>query len=129
MKRLLMAAAMSLVAGASAAQELMVDYFTMLSRNDLYNSNGVQLGDFAAMLQQDRANYHRFGRADQLDQGDWLFLERGARAQIPALFANGPGVAPYIRNNALSGQGAYVYVQVFGSNGVPRYIVVSEGAG
>lgn len=41
-----------------------VSYFAFIAERDLYNSRGVRLQDFRAVIQQDRANLHKSGTAD-----------------------------------------------------------------
>jgi hypothetical protein len=49
------------------AQELMESYVAFLSEADHFNSNGERLRSAAAIIRQDRANFHRFGRRDPDD--------------------------------------------------------------
>jgi len=44
--------------------ERLVSYFALIGERDLYNSKGTRLRNFAAIIQQDRANLHKSGRAD-----------------------------------------------------------------
>lgn len=129
MRRLMMAAMLCVFAGGASAQQVIAEYYAMLSNNDRFNSRGTLLTDFGAILQQDRANFHRFGTGDSNDDWDPVFGSPEMRALIPGLYANGPGAPGYIRNSALNGQGAFVYVRVFGRNGVPSWIEVYQGAG
>lgn len=79
----------ALVGGVTtaAAQETVATYYAALGPQDYRNSSGAPLRDFGAILQQDRANYHRFNRRDPQDGGDPIFGDAGRRAMIPALFA------------------------------------------
>ncbi|MCU4652316.1 hypothetical protein N8I71_05710 [Roseibacterium sp. SDUM158016] len=125
----LIAAFLLLVAVPPArAQQLIGEYFALLSPVDFYNSNGVRLRDFGAILQQDRANFHRFGRRDDLDQWDPVFGDAGQRARIPGIWSVVQG-SEYIPGAVLSGQTRYVWVRIYGFGTVPSYILVSEGAG
>ncbi|MGB7240792.1 MAG: hypothetical protein WBC93_01735 [Sulfitobacter sp.] len=112
------------------AETLMVDYYSLLGPADAYNSRGVPLNDLCAIVQQDRANWHRFGNREQYDGGDFFFDSTDRRAMIagrcqydPSYYAN-PGAR--IRNGTRS---FYVYVQVFGNNGRVSRVLISEGAG
>ena len=116
-------------AAPASAQQVIAEYFTYLSPNDQYNSRGLRLGDFGTILQQDRANFHRFGVRDELDQPDPLFGDRALRARIPQLYAQGPGAPAYIVNSVLSGGTRYVYVRVMGYGGSITHLEVHEGAG
>lgn len=68
--------------GISHVGVRVVDYLAVIGNRDLYNSKGKQLSTFAAIIQQDRANYHKSNSADKIDntrdQGDHYFttLER-----------------------------------------------------
>jgi len=53
----------------SKAQEMVESYVAFLSEADHFNSNGERLRSAAAIIRQDRANFHRFGRRDPDDQG------------------------------------------------------------
>lgn len=112
----------------AAAQQLIGSYHALLGPQDHVNSNGVRLTDFGAILQQDRANFHRFGRADGLDQWDPVFADPAQRARIPSIWTLGPsgsGLPAFVS----SGNTSYVYVEIYGTGGVPQYIVVHQGAG
>lgn len=82
-----LAVAVSLAATAGA--QTITSYYATISDDDRRNSNGARLTDPGAILQQDRANFHRFGRADIDDEGDPFFGNRNLRARIPQLYANG----------------------------------------
>lgn len=66
-------------------------YYMSVHEQDLHNSQGTRLASMGAILQQDRANYHRFGRPGPSDEADGFFSDARLRAQIPALFAANPG--------------------------------------
>ncbi|EYD72431.1 hypothetical protein [Limimaricola hongkongensis] len=129
MKSLVLAAALAMLAPPALAQEVITSYAAWLSPNDMVNSRGVRLSGIGAILQQDRANFHRFGRRDEGDGGDGLFASRDMRARIPDLYARGPGAPAYILDDIRSGRGHYVWVRVIGRAGRPDYIEVHEGAG
>ena len=114
--------------GPLAAQQLIGEYYALLGPQDMFNSKGTRLGSFCAVLQQDRANFHRFGRADDLDQWDPIFSNRAMRARMSSI-CQVEGGYEYIPLTVLSGEPRYVWVRIFGSGGVPSYVLVSEGAG
>ena len=60
------------------AQEMVESYVAFLSEADHFNSNGERLRSAAAIIRQDRANFHRFGRRDPDDQ-DEVLREGGNR--------------------------------------------------
>ncbi|MBC7282299.1 hypothetical protein [Hoeflea sp.] len=87
-------------AGAAAAQstpDTYTDrYCTLVSDADKISSTGTRLTDAASILRQDRANFHRFGKADPDDLGDASFATAEARARMPAMIDKGkldPAVA------------------------------------
>ncbi|WP_299328835.1 hypothetical protein [Parasphingopyxis sp.] len=86
-------------------------YQTVISPQDTVNSSGNRLRSVGAILRQDRANMHRFGRADAGDQYEDMFLSSASRALIPGWVSNGyvdPSAAAAIRNGR-----AYVTVYVY----------------
>jgi hypothetical protein len=56
-----------------------VVYIARLSSVDHFNSKGKRLNSAASIINQDRANYHRFKKRDSADQYDVLFSERKNR--------------------------------------------------
>ena len=61
----------------------------------------MPLANAAAIIRQDRANYHKFHRRDRGDQGDSFFGLHANRARLEALIASGesdPGVLRRIVN-------------------------------
>ncbi|MBY4894240.1 hypothetical protein KUL25_15900 [Rhodobacteraceae bacterium N5(2021)] len=110
------------------AQNYMGEYYAYIGPSDHWNSQGVRLGDFGAILQQDRANFHRFGIRDQFDSADPFFGTLSARSRIPTIWQVRPG-SEYVVNRVLSGHEQYLRVEVFGTGGIPTRIFVSEGAG
>ena len=88
MKGIAIAAMLALAAGGAAAEQLGV-YYMELGPEDYRNSSGAGLTDPGTILQQDRANFHRFGIRHSGDESDRFFGDRAARAQIPALFRAG----------------------------------------
>ncbi|MCP1170204.1 hypothetical protein [Limimaricola litoreus] len=129
MKRIILAGALALLAAPATAQEVIAAYYAYLSPQDLRNSRGARLADIGAILQQDRANFHRFGLRDELDEHDPLFASSGTRARIPELYARGPGAPGYIVDLLRRGETRFVHVRVIGHGGRPDYIEVYEGAG
>lgn len=115
MKKLLLglAFAAGLVAPLSAAQacrgNFLGSFNTNISPQDLVASDGVRLGTVQAIIQQDRANLHRFRRGDRGDGYDDMFLSAESRALIPRWRLEvAPALAAAIRRGR-----AYVNVRVF----------------
>lgn len=76
-------------------------YTARLSAGDHFNSNGQRLTTVAAIIRQDRANVHKFGRIDSEDELDGYFDAPEMRASLERLIAKGkvaPGVAKAILN-------------------------------
>jgi hypothetical protein len=69
-----------LVAAASANASEVVTYHARLSEQDHFSTDGKRLESVAAILSQDRANYHRFNKRDPNDQGDPFFITNAHRA-------------------------------------------------
>ena len=112
----------------AVAQELLGGYFALIGPEDMRNSSGAALGNICAIVQQDRANYHKFGIRQEYDEGDPWFATPAARQKISQNCRIAPG-SEYIPLAILRGETRYIRVQVFGSGGVPQYVVVHEGAG
>lgn len=116
------------VSAPAAAQDFLGEYYTSLGTVDLYNSKGQRLTNFCAVVQQDRANFHRFGKAEQGDMGDPFFGNRAARATLGQNCRVMPG-HEYIPEWVLSGRTRYIWVRVFGYGRTPSYVEIREGAG
>ena len=64
-------------------------YIARLGPADHLNSRGKPLTSAAAVLSQDRANVHKFGKADPQDQRDGHFRTRAARGRMLGLLKRG----------------------------------------
>jgi hypothetical protein len=83
------------------AQQLIGSYVALLSEADPFNSNGQRLMSAAAIIRQDRANFHRFGIRDPQDEDDAFFADEGNRAALKQMLERGraePGVIARIVN-------------------------------
>jgi len=107
------AAAAGLVAPLQAAQacrgNFLGSYNTNISRQDLFASDGVRIGNVKGIIQQDRANLHRFRRGDRGDGYDDMFVSAQSRALIPRWRLE---VAPALAAAIQRGR-AYINVRVF----------------
>lgn len=74
---------------ALSADILLEDYAAVLSNQDHLNSKGERLTEAAAIIRQDRANYHKFGRRDEGDENDEFFADAGNRAELEKLIKLG----------------------------------------
>lgn len=111
----------------ATAQRTAAFYFAALGPQDYYNSGGQRLTSLGAILQQDRANYHRFNRADRFDQGDPFFADAATRALIPQLVAAGDngGFNQYVTPTASQPLDADLIVFICETGGRLSHIVLS----
>jgi S1-C subfamily serine protease len=86
----------------SQAQELIESYQAYLSQRDHFNSNGQRLTSAAAIIRQDRANFHRFGIRDPGDENDNFFGDAGNRAALERMLERGRA-APEIISKIVQG--------------------------
>jgi hypothetical protein len=106
----------------SRAQQLMESYQAYLSEQDHFNSNGERLTSAAAIIRQDRANFHRYGLRDRDDEGDSFFGDMENRAALESMLERGraaPGVISRIVNGT-----PLIRVEVWRGNAGP-FVVVS----
>lgn len=101
-----------LAALPAGAQNYLGSYTAWIGTQDLYNSNGQRLTEAWQIVRQDRANVHRFRRADPGDAGDAWFADANARAALEQALMNG-GIDPASRAMILQG-GVWVQVDVYG---------------
>lgn len=83
------------------AQQIIASYVARLSATDHFNSNGERLTSAAAIIRQDRANFHRFGIRDPEDEDDPFFANQDNRAALEQMLERGradPGVIERIVN-------------------------------
>lgn len=122
MKRLplLVAPLLTLIAaGPALAQHGPLGHYTArLSSRDHFNSNGQRLLTVAAIIRQDRANLHRFGRHDPEDQWDGFFSNQGNRAALERLIARGR-ISRAVSNAIINGE-PLIHVDVY-----QGYVVVT----
>jgi hypothetical protein len=105
------------LASSSKAQQLVESYQAFLSEADHFNSNGERLRTAAAIIRQDRANFHRFGRQDPADQSDSFFADAPNREALERMLEQGqaaPGVIARIVNGT-----ALIRVDIYRSSAGP----------
>ncbi|MCB1481759.1 MAG: hypothetical protein KDJ55_07285 [Rhodobiaceae bacterium] len=78
-----------LINPAPAGDNPLDGYVARLSVDDHYNSNGVRLDNVAAIIRQDRANYHKFGVRDPEDEPDGFFSNVHNRALLEDMLRGG----------------------------------------
>lgn len=122
----LVATALVLNPVAASAESLMFEYYATLSTKDTYNSRGQPLNSVCAIVQQDRANVHKFGNPDG-DKPDSFFTTPARRAMIK-------GKCDYVRSHHTvdrirSQYIGFVLVRVFGTGERITRVKISEAAG
>lgn len=106
-----------LASSAAAQERLLTTYIASIGPEDHYNSSGKRLTSFAALIAQDRANFHRFGIRHEHDGFDPVFAQRSMRAQIgPAILKVESYYKEYIDRVVASDGvgGTYMIVYVYG---------------
>lgn len=79
-------------------------YTSYISEQDLVNSRGQKINTAGGILQQDRANFHKFKRRDKADSSDGGFFSNASNRAKLAKHANGlTGVPPEIAEAILKG--------------------------
>ena len=109
----------------AAAADLIGSYNAFLSRADHYNSNGERLTSAAAIIRQDRANFHKFGIQDDQDESDNYFDNTNNRAVLEQMLNDGnsdPGVLSRIVNSNVM-----IHVDIYRSRHHGDYVVVTLG--
>src|SRR6201995_3795509 len=104
---------LSLAAVPASAADLIGSYNAFLSRADHYNSNGERLTTAAAIIRQDRANFHKFNVQDPQDESDNYFDSVNNRATLEQMISDGssePGVLSRIVNGNVM-----IHVDIFHS--------------
>jgi len=112
--------------GPAHAQGAMFEYYATLSTNDTYSSQGVPLNDVCAIVQQDRANVHRFGNPDG-EKPDPFFTTKERRAMISGkcVYDRNHHTVERIRSRYIG----FVLVRVYGSGGQVSRVEIFEAAG
>lgn len=80
---------LALSALPASAGALVDSYTARLSGNDHFNTNGVRLRSAAAIIRQDRANFHKFGQRDEEDTFDSVFGSVSNRSRLEEMLDNG----------------------------------------
>ena len=111
------------LASSAVSQTLIETYGAEIGVVDRRNSSGVGLYDPIAILTQDRANVHRFGKRQSGDTIDQIFGGREMRAQMPSLLTRG-SISPAAEAALRSGTGTRLEVKIWGQGGVPTWLTV-----
>lgn len=116
--------AMGVTISEARADALLEDYVAQLSARDHVNSNGDRLHTAAAIIRQDRANFHLFGRSDHRDTGDSYFGDAGNRELLEVMLERGKMDAD-AEHAILNGE-PIILVRVYRDTSTDRdYVVVS----
>lgn len=119
-------AVLSSTSTAVLAEELIVAYYTTLTAQDTFNSKGAPLNSVCAIVQQDRANVHRFGNPDN-EQPDTFFTTSERRAMMTGKCVYDPNHHSVSRTrNRVIG---FVLVRVYGNGENVSRVQIMEAAG
>ena len=66
-----------------------ITYFAKIGQQDKYNSKNQKIDDVAAILQQDRANFHKYHKADSQDTDGGYFNTLKNRGKIKQMLQRG----------------------------------------
>jgi hypothetical protein len=103
------------------AQQVIASYVARLSAADHFNSNGERLTSAAAIIRQDRANFHRFGVRDPEDESDPFFADQDNRAALEQMLERGRA-APGVIDRVVNGT-PLVRVEIHRSSSGPFIVV------
>ena len=111
-----------------AADTLLESYVAVLSENDHFSSKGGRLENAAAIIRQDRANFHKLGKRDAGDQTDRFFADANNRESLEQLLNRGHAKASTLR--AIVKGTPTVTVSLYQTDGGRNYVnVVVDDAG
>lgn len=110
-----------------AAQEWnqLAYYVAYIGPQDMVSSSGQRVTSLGGVIQQDRANFHRFGLRDPRDESDPVFANRNLRAQIPAMVTAGGNDGSSLSQMARNGQPFGVSVFLCGYGSMPSVIYLA----
>ncbi|GGD02336.1 hypothetical protein [Aureimonas glaciei] len=77
------------VAAAQTAMDPIESYCATMGDEDHFASDGYQLKSAAAIIRQDRANFHAFGKRDPSDEDDSTFASKANRARLEVMLKRG----------------------------------------
>ena len=124
MKLLLPLFLLAAFAGSGRADQLLESYTARLSSQDHFSSSGARLTSAAAVIRQDRANFHKFSRQDSEDEGDQYFASARNREVLEAMLERGSSRRSAL--NAIVNGTPLVQVSIFRDDRTGRdYVSVS----
>jgi hypothetical protein len=115
--------ALTILPALSHADELVETYLAVLSERDHCNSSGERLKEAAAIIRQDRANFHKFGRRDKGDQSDTFFANATNREILERFLNRGRSTASAL--DAIINGTPVVVVRIYRADSGDNYINVS----
>lgn len=80
------------------ADTLQHAYLARLSKKDHRNSDGAALESAAAIIRQDRANFHKYGRQDDEDEDDNFFNSAENREMLEKMLERGSSTKSALRS-------------------------------
>jgi len=116
---------LSFAAAPASAAELIGSYNAWLSRADHYNSNGQRLTSAAAIIRQDRANFHKYGIQDAGDESDSYFDNVNNRALLEQMLNDGTSDSGVLRQ--IVNGNVMIHVDIYRSNHHGDYVIVTLG--
>lgn len=122
-KVLLTISGLLLVAGTTHADTLKESYVAVLSGRDHFNSNGDRLTSVAAIIRQDRANFHKFNKRDAGDTSDGYFDKASNRDVLEKLLERGSSTAAALK--AIVDGTPVVTVKIYTTDSSRDYVNVS----
>jgi hypothetical protein len=103
---------------------IVASYKAHLSSQDHFSSNGSRLSNAAAVIRQDRANFHKFGLRDAQDQSDDFFANSSNRKALEQMLKRG-NISPGLSEAIINGR-PFVIVKVIRTSTGPYYIQVDS---
>ena len=97
---------------AASADEYLGSYVARISEQDHQASDGFPLDSAGQMVRQDRANWHKIGKADAEDEDDAWFGSQSARARLERM-AGASGAMNGETRNAIAKGTPVIQVDVY----------------
>ena len=107
----------------AAAAELIGGYNAFLSSADHFNSSGERLTSAAAIIRQDRANFHKFGVRDDQDEDDDYFGDVDNRAALERMLNDGNSDSGVLRR--IVNSNVMIHVDIYRVHHRGDYVVVT----
>lgn len=127
LRRFLFSCVLAILPSSLVAQQWnqLAYYLAYIGPEDMFNSQGQRVTSLGGVLQQDRANFHRFGLRHAQDEGDPVFADPAWRARIPDMVAAGGNDRGSLASMARNGRPFMVGVFVCGYGSTPSAIYLA----